>query len=117
MIKKYLFLAFAIISISLVSCRQDNETIEIENENALKIKVDSEENQNFGKASDSLFNVINPNGSPNGNNWQGLDSISLSDDPNDPPKNGTHWKESDSTKSLDDTTDPPKNGTHWKGKN
>jgi hypothetical protein len=113
MVQKYFFITVALISILIVSCRQDDEILKTENDNTLKMEVGSVENQNSAKIGDSLFNVVNPDGT----NLQGLDSISLSTDPNDPPKNGTHWKESDSIKPIDETTDPPKNGTHWKVKN
>lgn len=117
MIKKYLFIAFAIISISVVSCRQDDEMVKTKNDNNLKVKVDSVENQTSSKISDSSLTGITLKDPQENATYSKLDSILISPDPYDPPKNGTHWKESDSIKPIDDVTDPPKNGTHWRKKN
>lgn len=91
MIQKYFFIAivFFSVSVSLLSCRQDDEA------------TPKEENKSLSK----------PNIWEDEGEIVSRDSILPEDDETvDPPKNGTHWKSSDSL----ETVDPPKNGTHWK---
>ncbi|MCI3937046.1 hypothetical protein MQX03_07530 [Chryseobacterium aahli] len=103
MIKKYLFIAFAIISISVVSCRQDEDLpvtelkfIELQSKDIVEKKTSKKSDSiSYSKSSDSTDTGITPS---------------------DPPKNGTHWRLNDSIKIID-VTDPPKNSTHWKGQN
>lgn len=91
MIKKYLFIAFAIISISVVSCRQDEDLPAVE-----------------VKSTEIL-------GQQKKSNKSDSSSYSKSSDSTDTPENGTHWKINDSIR--DGISDPPVNTTHWRIKN
>lgn len=104
MIKKYLFIAFAIISISVVSCRQDEDLSAIELKSN-ELRPNDLLEKRISKKSDS-------------SSYQNkVDSAGTGITPTDPPKNGTHWKIIDSLGTSYDPNDPPKNGTHWKTKN
>lgn len=104
MIKKYLFIAFAIISISVVSCRQDEDLPTAELKSTELQPKDIVAKKTSKKSDSSSY-------------YQKSDSVNTGIIPNDPPKNGTHWKMSDSINVSDIPNDPPKNGTHWKVKN
>lgn len=103
MIKKYIFIAFAIISISVVSCRQDEDLLIAELKSTELQPKDIVAKKTSKKSDSSSYS-------------KSSDSTGTGMIPSDPPKNGTHWKVNDSIKSYD-ITDPPKNGTHWKVKN
>ena len=105
MIQKYFSIAIILIGILVVSCRQDNE---ISNQN--------EQNSFLQKKTvggDSMKDSDSPN---DGDVSQKSDSTYVGIDPTDPPKNGTHYKLTDSLGVYEEGTDPPKNGTHYKSK-
>lgn len=83
MIQKYFSIAIILIGILVVSCRQDNETSNQNEENSFLKKGA------FKK--DSTQNSDLPN---DGDVVQKSDSTYVGIDPNDPPppKNGTHYK-------------------------
>ncbi len=96
MIQKYFSITIILLGILVVSCRQDNEVNNQNEENSLLQKEIVE-----------------------GDVMQRPDSLNIpvdSVDPTGPPKNGTHYKLTDSLGLGDDTTNPPKNGTHYKSK-
>ena len=94
MIQKYFSIAIILISIIVVSCRQDNE-LSTQNEDKSLLQKESIE----------------------GDLMQRPDSTHAGVNPNDPPKNGTHYKNTSDSLSLDEEiTNPPKNGTHYKSK-
>lgn len=96
MIQKYFSIAIILMSILVVSCRQDNE-INNQNEENSFLKKEGVEGALLQRP-DSLNSPIDP--------------IS----PTDPPKNGTHYKFTDSLSLNDNSSEPPKNGTHYKSK-
>lgn len=104
MIQKYFSITIILLGILVVSCRQDNEVNNQNEENSLLNKEALK--RDFSKKSDSTSN---------GNVAQS-DSTSTGIEPNDPPKNGTHYRLTDSLGVYIDTNNPPRNGTHYKGK-
>lgn len=105
MIQKYFSITIILLGILVVSCRQDNEVNNQNEENSLLNKEALK--RDFSKRSDSTNNE---------NVAQKSDSTSTGIEPNDPPKNGTHYRLTDSLGVYIDTTNPPKNGTHYKSK-
>lgn len=84
---RYLLSIMFLASISILSCRQDDE---IASEELVNKKVFSTEETS--KKADSSAHVMLMS-----------DSIILEITPTDPPKNGTHWKLTD---SIQVTTNP-----------
>ncbi|KNB61329.1 hypothetical protein [Chryseobacterium sp. Hurlbut01] len=105
MIQKYFSITIILLGILVVSCRQDNE---VNNQN--------EENSFLQKKTIKDDLLQNPESTDNDNISQKSDSTYVGVTPNDPPKNGTHYRLTDSLGVYIDTTNPPKNGTHYKSK-
>lgn len=95
MIQKYFSITIILLGILVVSCRQDNEVNQNDENNFLQKEI------------------------VEGDVMQRPDSLNIPVDPVDPtgpPKNGTHYKLTDSLDLDDDTNNPPRNGTHYKSK-